>query len=160
MLTLQILNDTTGDNDTANYTYRVMVNTREVASGRVKGHRRADDWWKLVRLVIEDGEAASAEDDEPAQLDKAGGLVEAGDCGGNEMMREINTEQIPPTPNDLPAVWDLVIADMKNRDEMGSRKYNTRLQPFNGRDALVDAYEEALDLAVYLRQLIYEQFGR
>lgn len=56
MLTLQILNDTTGDNDTANYTYRVMVNTREVASGRVRGHRRADGWWKLIRLVVEDGE--------------------------------------------------------------------------------------------------------
>lgn len=31
------------------------------------------------------------------------------------------------------------------------------LQPFNGRDALVDAYQEAVDLAVYLRQRIEEE---
>jgi hypothetical protein len=31
------------------------------------------------------------------------------------------------------------------------------LQAFNGRDALRDAYEEALDLACYLRQAIAER---
>lgn len=46
---------------------------------------------------------------------------------------------------------------MKNRDQMGRKKYGTPLQPNNGRDALQDAYEEALDLAVYLRQAIYER---
>lgn len=55
-----------------------------------------------------------------------------------------------------PAVWDLVIEDMKNRDEKGTEEYGTRLVPFNGRNPLWDAYEEALDMAVYLRQAIYE----
>lgn len=39
---------------------------------------------------------------------------------------------------------------------MGLKKYGTVLQPNNGRDALVDAYQEALDLVVYLRQRIEE----
>jgi hypothetical protein len=46
---------------------------------------------------------------------------------------------------------------MKERDQAGLAKYGTRLQPFNGRDALVDAYQEALDLVVYLRQRIAER---
>jgi len=69
----------------------------------------------------------------------------------------INTPEPPPIKNNHPAVWDLVLADMKERDEIGKQKYNTRLQPFNGRDSLVDAYQEALDLVVYLRQAIYER---
>lgn len=63
----------------------------------------------------------------------------------------------PPKVNNLPAVWDLVIQDIQDRDRVGIATYGTRLQPFNGRDSLVDAYEEALDLAVYLRQAIFER---
>lgn len=62
-----------------------------------------------------------------------------------------------PVKNDFPAVWDLVLADIKERDSVGEKKYGTRLQPFNGRISLKDAYQEALDLVVYLRQAIYEQ---
>jgi hypothetical protein len=70
-----------------------------------------------------------------------------------------DTHEPAPIPNDLPAVWALVIADMQARDAEGRRKYGTPLQPFNGRDALVDAYQEALDLVVYLRQAIEERKG-
>lgn len=55
------------------------------------------------------------------------------------------------------AVWDLVMQDMQKRNEFGIKKYGTPLQAFNGRDVLQDAYEEALDLAVYLRQAIEER---
>lgn len=65
-------------------------------------------------------------------------------------------DQPPPTPNDKPAVWGLVIADMHERDKVGRQRYGTPLQPHNGRDALVDAYQEGLDLVVYLRQRIEE----
>ena len=65
--------------------------------------------------------------------------------------------QVPPVHNVRTPVWDLVIADMHERKEFGRRKYGTFLQPFNGRDALVDAYQEALDLCVYLRQEIEER---
>jgi hypothetical protein len=51
----------------------------------------------------------------------------------------------------------MVIADIEKRKAVGLERYGTLLQPFNGRDALRDAYEEALDLAQYLRQAIEER---
>lgn len=62
-----------------------------------------------------------------------------------------------PVPNTHEPVWRLVISDMQERDAAGRKKYGTPLQPFNGRDALVDAYQEALDLVVYLRQEMEER---
>lgn len=68
--------------------------------------------------------------------------------------------QPAPKPNMEPAAWDLVMEDMQGRDRKGMVKYGTRLQPHNGRDGLRDAYEEALDLVVYLRLALYERDGR
>ena len=70
------------------------------------------------------------------------------------------SDQPAPIRNDLPAVWPLVISDMQARDALGRARYGTPLQPHNGRDALRDAFEEALDLCVYLRQAIYERDGK
>lgn len=67
--------------------------------------------------------------------------------------------QPAPIANDQPAMWAIVMDDFGKRDFMGRRKYGVPLQPHNGRDALKDAYEEALDLCVYLRQAIYERDG-
>lgn len=61
-----------------------------------------------------------------------------------------------PRLNDFPSMHDLVIRDMGARKKFGLEKYGTILQPFNGRNALKDAYEEILDLAVYLRQKLFE----
>ena len=71
-----------------------------------------------------------------------------------------NRIQPPPDVNDLPAVWDLVIVDIAERDAIGAQKYGVRLQPHNGRDVLVDTYQELLDAVVYLRSVIYERDGR
>ena len=54
-------------------------------------------------------------------------------------------------------IMRLVIEDMEERRRMGIAKFGTALQAHNGRDALVDAYQEALDLAAYLRQEIEER---
>ncbi len=54
-------------------------------------------------------------------------------------------------------MWRLVIADMEARRLLGIQRYGTPLQPGNGRDVLIDAYHEALDLAVYLRTAIEER---
>jgi hypothetical protein len=78
----------------------------------------------------------------------------------------MTTKQPRPIPNDQIPSWDIatrdleksysgpvkdaVLTDIHERDVMGERKYGVRLQPFNGRDSLRDAYEEALDLTVYL----------
>ena len=69
-------------------------------------------------------------------------------------------DQPPPMPNDLPAIWELVIDDMESSDHVGTMRYGTQLQPHNGRDALADAYQEALDLCAYLRQAIFERDGK
>lgn len=62
-----------------------------------------------------------------------------------------------PVVNDSPSVQSQVIADIEKRIELGIVRYGTALQPFNGRNMLKDAYEEALDLAVYLRGALIEQ---
>lgn len=63
-----------------------------------------------------------------------------------------------PNPrSDKPDVWPLVIKDMADRDHLGKVKYGIPLRTHNGRDALVDAYQEVLDLSVYLRQEIEER---
>ena len=69
-------------------------------------------------------------------------------------------EQPAPVANDGPTVWPLVVADMQARDAVGRERYGVPLQPNNGRDALRDAYEEALDLCAYLRQALLERDGK
>lgn len=66
-------------------------------------------------------------------------------------------DQPAPIANDRPSIQSLVRADLVDREVVGIQRYGTPLQPHNGRDALVDAYQEALDLACYLRQAIEER---
>lgn len=72
-------------------------------------------------------------------------------------VRDPDRDQIAPTPNDGPSCHDLVIEDMLERKEFGLQKYQSLLQPHNGRSFLQDAYEEVLDLAVYLRGRLEEE---
>lgn len=65
-------------------------------------------------------------------------------------------EQQPPVQS-VGDVWLLVLKDMEERRLHGIEKYGVPVQPYNGRDPLVDAYQEALDLCVYLRQAIEER---
>jgi len=65
----------------------------------------------------------------------------------------------PPDPDamlDIEAPGTQVLVDMRARDRFGLAKYGVRIQPCNGRDNLVDAYQEMLDGAVYLRSALYE----
>ena len=68
-------------------------------------------------------------------------------------------DQQLPEINDNEAIQNLVIVDIEKRREVGTKRYGTPLQAFNGRDALRDAYEEALDLAIYLKQCLVERDG-
>jgi hypothetical protein len=56
-----------------------------------------------------------------------------------------------------PIIHDLVIADLRDRLRVGVKTYGVPLRANNGRDALWDAYEEALDLACYLKQAMVER---
>lgn len=53
-----------------------------------------------------------------------------------------------------------LLEDMVKREAFGLKKYNRYVLPFNGRNALQDAYEEVLDLCVYLKQALLEEMGR
>lgn len=66
-------------------------------------------------------------------------------------------EQPKPIPNENPIIQELVMDDMNARLVLGIERYGTGLQAHNGRDFLRDAYEEALDLAAYLRGALYER---
>lgn len=68
-----------------------------------------------------------------------------------------NTPEPPPRPSSSTPAWDLVLLDIAERDEIGTAKYGQRLTPHDRRDSLVDAYQEALDLVVYLRKAIEER---
>lgn len=57
----------------------------------------------------------------------------------------------------MKTVHELVTTDLARRAEQGLRTYGKPLLPHNGRNALQDAYEEALDLACYLKQALIEQ---
>lgn len=70
--------------------------------------------------------------------------------------RDPSTDQPLPVVNDRAFIQDLVIADIEARKQLGIRKYGTALQSGNGRNMLLDAYEEALDLCIYLRGVLDE----
>ena len=72
------------------------------------------------------------------------------------MSNELIREQQPPKPTSGD-VWLLVMKDMEDRRLHGIEKYGVPVQPFNGRDPLIDAFQEALDLVCYLRQAIEER---
>ena len=62
----------------------------------------------------------------------------------------------PPKKTNGVHIADLVVKDLEARKTMGIKKYGTPLQAFNGRNPIQDAYEEAIDLACYLRQVLEE----
>jgi hypothetical protein len=64
--------------------------------------------------------------------------------------------QPPPIENGTRPIWEMVIEDMESRNKFGIEKYGTPLQAFDGRDSLIDAYQELLDFCVYIKKYIIE----
>jgi hypothetical protein len=52
-----------------------------------------------------------------------------------------------------------VFDELQARVELGIKKYNSELMTDNGRDALLDAKQEALDGMMYSKQLLLENPG-
>ena len=67
---------------------------------------------------------------------------------------EIESE--PEPGEDGQVVLYQVLKDLIDRAEVGKKEYGTYLKTNNGRSALKDAYEEALDLCMYLKQTLLE----
>lgn len=109
-------------------------------------------------------------------------ILKLGASFGNGLMKTFfnnfaSTPQPPPKTshiNVLPGVIDdlnrlittqyrrhevlpYVVADLGARADFGFKKYGTLLQAYNGRDALYDAYQEALDAIMYLGQARMER---
>lgn len=49
---------------------------------------------------------------------------------------------------------------LAERSDLGRQRYGIALHAHNGRDALRDAFEEAVDLVQYLAQALLERDGR
>lgn len=100
---------------------------------------------ELKRLEIE---RDSAVDVPPNHfLPKAGGYALSED--------KLNKQEVRMQKN-KPVVAQVLI-DLTERMEIGIKTYGEALRANNGRDALQDAYEEALDLACYLKQAMIER---
>jgi len=67
------------------------------------------------------------------------------------------SEQKLPVENNLPIIADQVIEDIIARKAVGLERYGTYLQPFNQRNSARDAFEEAVDLSLYLKQMMIER---
>ena len=90
------------------------------------------------------------------------GLHDVGECHLGIPIERIThlglSAQPAPEPRPgVASIQSMVRADLEAREAFGTAKYGTPLQAHNGRDALRDAYEEALDLACYLKQAIVER---
>lgn len=55
------------------------------------------------------------------------------------------------------SVFDGLLSDIEKRKQVGIETYGVELQTHNGRSGLLDAYEEVLDTAVYLKQRLMEE---
>jgi len=83
-----------------------------------------------------------------------------GESFGEAIRREtsgIATSSEPTPQGTGDDVAALVQKDIEARAEEGKQKYGERLTTDNNRDALVDAYQEVLDTAMYLRQELAER---
>lgn len=75
---------------------------------------------------------------------------------------KINNKRPAATPEPPPAgkgafVLSEVLKDLCARADMGFKKYGTMLRTNNGRDALMDAYQERLDELMYFKQALMER---
>jgi hypothetical protein len=50
----------------------------------------------------------------------------------------------------------ILLQEIQEKADRGAAKYGSALMSFNGRNSLVDAYQELIDLLMYLRQCVEE----
>jgi hypothetical protein len=77
-----------------------------------------------------------------------------------EPTKQREGDQPLPTPNDHPPIQLMVMTDIGDRMDLGIERYGTLLQPHNGRDMLLDLYEELIDACIYVRGALYERDGK
>lgn len=83
---------------------------------------------------------------------------------GQDSMKEKYSVRNNPQPDPVedkaqPHLVTMVMNDLEERKKVGEELYGMVLRPHNGRDPLIDLYQEILDSALYCRQLIFEKYG-
>lgn len=68
-----------------------------------------------------------------------------------------HAQDMPKRPETPISITDAVITDLNDRRRLGIAKYGMQLMAHNGRDALVDLYQELTDATLYLRQHLVER---
>jgi hypothetical protein len=127
------------------------VQTRITVAGR--------DGEQVARaLVVLRGLGWTVVEEEVSEMGWSRGEVRLSDDLREWEARSIGAaEEPPPTTGTGRPIWELVVEDMQARDAMGRERYGTPLLAHNGRDAMVDLYQELLDAVVYLRQALEER---
>ena len=100
----------------------------------------------------------SVEDAKIAIMQSDGDVKHFGGIIGRSLLLEEDaaTAKQPAPKGSGNPILGMVLADLTNRALEGKEKYGEPLLAHNGRNPLWDAYQEALDLAMYLRQAIEE----
>lgn len=76
------------------------------------------------------------------------------------MKQRPEDQPLPERRDDLPAIQDLVLADIEARKALGIQRYGQLLKAHDGRDNLRDLYEELMDACIYARKALYERDGK
>lgn len=74
---------------------------------------------------------------------------------GNLQTRSAAKNEPAPTGTGKKVI-DEVVLDIKARSDMVEKKYGTPLRTFNGRNAMMDLYQELLDSVMYAKQVLME----
>ena|GEM_PF-228548 len=75
----------------------------------------------------------------------------------DKRLKNVAKKEPLPIKNDSEPVYRQLIRMIEERAAMGEVKHGTHLQANNGRDALMDALQESIDLNQYLMQKIAER---
>jgi hypothetical protein len=110
-------------------------------------------------LVAHDGNNVTFTRGIPAEVTMdARGMVPLGkDIPLPPPTKQREGDQPLPVVNDHPDIQSMVIADIEKRRQVGISRYGTALQPHNGRDMLLDLYEELMDAAIYIKGVMVER---
>ena len=131
----------------------------------IDGQKRLENW--SDDIVTRDqyassGGSVNVDEEEPIQLDNPemesvfDPFVSVDDAQERKAEHAATSKQSPPKGSGNP-ILGMVLADLTNRALEGKEKYGEPLKAHNGRNALWDLYQELLDAAMYIRQLIQEQ---
>ncbi|HHC6468730.1 TPA: hypothetical protein ACN359_002085 [Vibrio parahaemolyticus] len=110
---------------------------------------------EMTPRSVQYGEWAEAKEQPATSLKEVDVLVKH--FGGVYMQQNERLQEQPAPTEGKACVVPEVMKDLTDRLAKGVQTYGKPLQTHNGRDALQDAYEEVLDLACYLKQLMMER---